>query len=123
MRPPAREVSPEPKKAICPSDMSSPIMSCSCTSSRRKCGLSVGRSVKFIYYLKKFCIRRNIRHRSAIVGKAHVALGVDHTIQRHPAQLEKIDFLAVHSSHRVIWVGQPNKGDSLIFPISLKNRP
>ncbi len=54
------------------------------------------------------------------MSKADIALGVDHAIQRHTSHLEEIHFLAVHSRHRVIRIGQANKWNFMIGPILLE---
>lgn len=47
-------------------------------------------------------------------------MGIDDTVQRHAAQLEKVYFLAVHACHRVVRVWQTGKGDFVLGPVLLK---
>lgn len=54
--------------------------------------------------------------------KADITFGIDHTIQRHPSQLEEIYFLLIHSGNRMLWVRQADKWNSFILPILLKGR-
>jgi hypothetical protein len=82
----------------------------------------VGRGVKFIYYLKKFYIGWDIRHRLTIMGKADIALGVDHAVKRHASQLEQVDFLAVGAGNRMVRIGQANKGDAFVLPVLVEDR-
>jgi len=51
------------------------------------------------------------------MGKADVPFGIKYAIQGHAPQLEEIHFLPVPSGNQVIWIGQPNKGNSFIPPI------
>ena len=53
--------------------------------------------------------------------ESDIALGVDHAVQRHTPQLEKIDLLPVRSGYRVIRVRQADKRNSFILPILLKD--
>src|SRR5512147_599771 len=77
MRPPARDVSPEPKNAILPGAM------------------SIGCGDQFIYYLEQLLVGRDVPHRIAIMGIADVAVSIHHTIQRHASQPEKVDLLPI----------------------------
>src|SRR5512139_1219575 len=88
MRPPARDVSPEPRNAILPGAM------------------SVGCGDQLIYYLEQLLIGRDILHRIAIVGITNVTAPVHHAVQGHASQLEEVDFLPVQQRHTVIGVGQ-----------------
>ena len=54
--------------------------------------------------------------------KANVALGIDHTVQWHPSQLEEVHFLAIDSGNRMVGIGQADKGDSFLLPVLPKDR-
>ena len=82
----------------------------------------MGRSVKLIYYMQKFFIRGDIRHRSTIVRKADVPFGIDDTVQRHPPQLKEIDFLAICSRHGVVGIRQADERNFFLIPILLEDR-
>lgn len=82
----------------------------------------MGRGVKLIYYMQKFVIGRDIRHRFAVMRKADITFCIHDTAQRHPTQLEQVHFLAVCACHGMIRVRQADKGDALIFPIFQKDR-
>ena len=111
MRPPASDVSPEPRKAICPRAM---------IVSNGGFQLSLGRGVEFIYYMQEFLIGWDIRHGSTVMCEADITLGIDDTIYRHTSQLEEIHFLPVLSGHRMVGVWQTNKRNVLFRPILLK---
>lgn len=81
----------------------------------------MGRGVKLIYYMQKFFIGRDIRHRSAIMSKADKAFRIDHAVQRHASQLEEVDFLPIESGNRMIRVRQANERDVFILPVLLEN--
>lgn len=81
----------------------------------------MGCGVKLIYYMQKFFIRGDIRHRPSIMRKADISLGIYDAVQRHASQLEQIHFLAVGSRHGMVRVGQADEGDAFIFPILLED--
>lgn len=83
--------------------------------------MSVGCFDQLIYYLQQLFIGGNILHRIAIVGITDKAIFIHNTIQRHAAQLEKVDLLAVLQCHPVLGVWQANKRNSLIPPILFKS--
>src|SRR5512139_802774 len=70
MRPPARDVSPEPRNAILPGAM------------------SVGCGDQLVYYLEQLLIGRDIFHRIPIMSITDVSISIHHTVQRHASQLE-----------------------------------
>ena len=82
----------------------------------------MGRGVKLIYYMQKFIIGRDIRHRFAIVCKADITFGVYYAIQGHASQLEKIDFLPVRARNRMVGIWKPGKRDAFILPVLPKDR-
>src|SRR5512139_2274583 len=77
MRPPARDVSPEPRNAILPGAM------------------SVGCGDQLIYYLEQLLIGGDVAHRIAVMGITDVAVPIHHAVQRHASQLEEVDLLPV----------------------------
>jgi hypothetical protein len=82
----------------------------------------VGCGVKLIYYMQKFIIGGDIRHRLAIMRKADIAFGIYNTVQRHASHLEQVDFLPIGSCHRMVGVRKPDKRDPFILPVLQKNR-
>ncbi len=55
------------------------------------------------------------------MSEADISLFIDHTIQRHTPQLEKIDILPVHPCNRMVGVGQADKRDLFSMPVTLKD--
>src|SRR5512147_601964 len=98
MRPPARDVSPEPRNAILPGAM------------------SVGCGDQLIYYLEHLLVGRDILHRIAVMGITDVSISVHHAVQGHAAQLEEVDLLPVLQGNRVIGIRQANEGNPFILP-------
>ena len=54
------------------------------------------------------------------MSETDITIGIDHTIQRHPSQLEEIYFLAVGFRHRMLRVWQTDKWNVFVLPVSLK---
>jgi hypothetical protein len=82
----------------------------------------VGRGVKLIYYMQKFDVGGDIRHRSAVMRKPDIPFCIDDTVQGHPPQLEEVHFLAIGSGHAMIGVRKADERKVFIFPILLENR-
>src|SRR5688572_2568302 len=102
IRPPAREVSPDPRKAIRPRVIS------------HRC------RVEFVYYVQQGFIGRNIRHGISIMNETNMTFRIYDTVQRHASQLNEVDFLFIEPRNFMLRVGQANEGNIFIFPKTLK---
>ena len=56
------------------------------------------------------------------MGKAHVPIGIDDTIQWHAAKLKELHLLPIFLGNQVVRVWQANKGNLFILPVLLKGR-
>ena len=82
----------------------------------------MGCGVKLIYYMQKFIIGRDIRHRFTIMCKADIAFGVYDAVQGHTSQLEKVNFLPVGPRHRMSRVGKSYEWNFFVPPVLLEHR-
>ena len=54
--------------------------------------------------------------------KPDIPPGIDDAIQRHPSQLEQVDFLPICAGNGMLRVGQADEGNPLILPVLTENR-
>src|SRR5215207_4489036 len=102
IRPPARDVSPDPRNAIRPRVIS------------HRC------RVKFVYYVQQGFIGGNIRHGISIMSVTNMTFRVHDAVQRHASQLKKVDFLFIESCNFMFGIGQANERNVFFIPITLK---
>src|SRR6185503_1888306 len=102
IRPPAREVSPDPRKAIRPRVILD------------RC------RVEFVYYVQQGFIGRNIRHGISIMSVTDMTSGIYDTGQWHTSQLKEVDFLFIEARNFMLGVGQANERNGFLAPKTLK---